>query len=539
MRQNKTNKAIIYCRVSGTKQVREGHGLESQETRCREYAKFKGYEVVKVLFDDVTGKTVERKAMTELLVYLRQHKKSHKHVVIIDDISRFARNLKGHLELRMTLADAGGILESPSIEFGEDSDSVLVENLLASVAQHQREKNAEQTVNRMRARFMNGYWVFQAPLGYKYKKTDGHGKLLTRNEPAATIIIEVLEGFASGKYQSPAEIKRYLETQTAFPKNRHGKVSYQRVTELLTKSLYAGYMSHKNWGQHLIKGKHKPLIGYETFQKIQKLREEKPKVVVRKSINDDFPLRGFVCCSHCGEAYTACWSKGEYKSYAYYLCDTKGCEVYRKSIPRKNIEGDFEELLRSLKPSQMLFSMAYEMLKELWDNRSVTEKANKLEYKRNIIVLENQTQQFLDRVVNANNNSLITAYEKRIQELDSEKIIIAEKINKCGTTLGSFDEIYRTAFTFLENPHKLWTSKRLEDRRAVLKLVFVDTLSYSKDEGYRTAKTTLPFRVLGDVTMGKYDMVRPRRLELPRVLPHSDLNAARLPVPPRPHKVNW
>ncbi len=29
--------------------------------------------------------------------------------------------------------------------------------------------------------------------------------------------------------------------------------------------------------------------------------------------------------------------------------------------------------------------------------------------------------------------------------------------------------------------------------------------------------------------------MRPRRLELPRVLPHSDLNAARLPIPPRPH----
>ena len=34
-------------------------------------------------------------------------------------------------------------------------------------------------------------------------------------------------------------------------------------------------------------------------------------------------------------------------------------------------------------------------------------------------------------------------------------------------------------------------------------------------------------------------MVRPRRLELPRVLPHSDLNAARLPIPPRPHIKVW
>ena len=31
-------------------------------------------------------------------------------------------------------------------------------------------------------------------------------------------------------------------------------------------------------------------------------------------------------------------------------------------------------------------------------------------------------------------------------------------------------------------------------------------------------------------------MVRSRRLELPRELPHSDLNAARLPIPPRPRE---
>jgi hypothetical protein len=36
------------------------------------------------------------------------------------------------------------------------------------------------------------------------------------------------------------------------------------------------------------------------------------------------------------------------------------------------------------------------------------------------------------------------------------------------------------------------------------------------------------------VSLREKPLVRPRRLELPRVLPHSDLNAARLPIPPRP-----
>jgi hypothetical protein len=38
--------------------------------------------------------------------------------------------------------------------------------------------------------------------------------------------------------------------------------------------------------------------------------------------------------------------------------------------------------------------------------------------------------------------------------------------------------------------------------------------------------------------MFKEALVRSRRLELPRELPHSDLNAARLPIPPRPH-MTW
>ncbi|MEI6092951.1 MAG: recombinase family protein, partial [bacterium] len=36
---------VIYCRVSSERQVTEGHGLEGQEKRCRDYAEHKGYKV--------------------------------------------------------------------------------------------------------------------------------------------------------------------------------------------------------------------------------------------------------------------------------------------------------------------------------------------------------------------------------------------------------------------------------------------------------------------------------------------------------------
>ncbi|MFA5949224.1 MAG: recombinase family protein [Hyphomicrobium sp.] len=124
------NKAIVYCRVSDPKQVTRGSGLGSQETRCRDYARAKGYEVVNVFRDEGTsGSVIDRSGMLCMLAFLKQHRRTTTHIVIIDAISRLARGLEAHIQLRTAISAAGGKLESPSIEFGEDSDSMLVENL--------------------------------------------------------------------------------------------------------------------------------------------------------------------------------------------------------------------------------------------------------------------------------------------------------------------------------------------------------------------------------------------------------------------------
>jgi len=200
-------KAIVYCRVSDTKQISEGNGLGLQATRCREYAAHRGYEVVDVFGEDMSGKIADRPGILAVLAYLKRHRREEI-VVIIDDISRLARDTESYRQLRRAIKDANGKLQSPSIQLGEDSDSTLIENLLASVAQHQREKNAEQTRNRMRARAMNGYGLFHPPIGFAYAKVAGHGKMLIRDEPHASIVKEAFEGYASHRFESVSEVKR-------------------------------------------------------------------------------------------------------------------------------------------------------------------------------------------------------------------------------------------------------------------------------------------------------------------------------------------
>src|SRR5690606_29186778 len=84
MTRKKHQKAVIYCRVSTKKQAREGNGLESQETRCREYAQYRGHDVTRVFKDDMSGSLLGRPGMETMLAFLRKHRKDNI-VVIIDD----------------------------------------------------------------------------------------------------------------------------------------------------------------------------------------------------------------------------------------------------------------------------------------------------------------------------------------------------------------------------------------------------------------------------------------------------------------------
>ena len=81
--------------------------------------------------------------------------------------------------------------------------------------------------------------------------------------------------------------------------------------------------------------------------------------------------------------------------------------------------------------------------------------------------------------------------------MEAQKLFLTEQLAETGKPATPFSEAFRTAFDFLANPCNLWVSDRIEDKRAVLKLVFADHLAYCRKEGVRTAKTTVPINALG------------------------------------------
>ena len=530
-----TTPALIYCRVSDPKQKTQGHGLESQELRCRQFAEKQGLTVeTKPFLDDVTGggNFNKRPAMMQLLDYLKRHRKTN-YIVIVDDILRASRDVYFYWDLIYKLEELGAQPMSPNFVFERTPEGNLQQTVTVAAGAYQRESGARQTRQKMIARLEQGFHVFIAPVGFKYVKTKEHGKMLWRDEPAASVIAEAFEGFASGRFQTKQEVRYFLESRPEFPKTASGKMGNDRSDQILTNPLYAGYVGYKPWGVSVRKGRHEGMVSYETFLKVQARLQGRAHAPARKNLNKDFVLRGSVCCEACGNAFTAAWSKSRTgKLHPYYICQTRSCRFKGKSIRRDVLEGEFAELLKRLTPSRALIITLSAMFRTLWDHRAAAEQTRRKLFSRDMAGIDRKIENIIDRIADCDSPIVIKGLERKAERLEDDRRVLAEKIAGCGRPVRPFDEMYRTALQFLAKPYETWASRHYEERKAVVKLALTERITYVRNKGYRTPEFSLPFKMLDGFLGQEKAMVPGAGLEPAWPLSRGILSPLCLPIPP-------
>ncbi len=506
--------ALLYCRISDPKQKHEGHGLESQEHRVRQFAELNGFYVDKVFHDDVTGggDFSKRPAMTQLLDYLKRNR-SRNYVVIFDDIKRFSRDVYFYWGLIRELDKYNAQPMSPNFVFEKTPEGRFQQSITVAAGEYERESNARQTQQKTKARLEAGYHAFIAPTGFKFVKDKVHGKLLVKDEPIASIIAEAMIGYASGRFQTAQEVRYFLENEPLFPKMKSGRIGNSKAKEILTNPLYASMIVYEPWGVSMRKGRHEGMISYQTFCQIQEKLEGRSHAPARKDLSKDFPLRGAVACE-CGNSLTSGWSKSRSgKLHPYYLCQNRKCQYKGKSIRRDVLEGEFDKLLREITPSTEVFEAASKMFKQLWSHKALSVQVRQQALWEELDAIEKDVESILDRIVDATNDKIVKAYEKRLEKLERQKLFLQEKIEQNSKPERSFEQMYRTAMQFLENPYGLWASERLDGKRNVCKLVFSERLVWDRKGMYRTPQLTLPFKALGGISDQKIRMVPRKGLE--------------------------
>ena len=508
MNENKIP-AIIYCRVSSQKQATEGSGLESQEQRCREYADSKGYHVEVVFKDSFTGggDFMNRPAMSQLIQYLDKYP-FKKYTIIFDDLKRFARDTQFHIKLRLAFKARNATPECLNYKFDDSPEGTYVETILAATGELERNQNKRQVIQKMKARLDSGYWAFPAPAGYVMKRRDPiHGTILEYgNEKTVFLVKEILEGFANDRFRNQLDVKKFLDENNYLGKKY---TSLSSVKSLLTNILFTGYIEYPKWEVSRRQGHHKAVISLDTYQRNQDKLAGKAKVMTRKDMREDFPLRGFVTCSECLRPYTASWSRGKREKHPYYHCVTKGCPAYGKSVKRLDMEDAYKDKLKELKPKPLAVNLTKARALVAWNKKLKELETLKSNLQKSIDANNIQIGGLAERASESKNLTVTIVYENKIEKMVDENKKLQEKLDKINQAKPDFGTALEEVLGFIKSPYNTWQNGDLEIRNTISNMVFHSKPSYNRESGFGTPDFSIAIKLFEQFSSSNSQEVDP------------------------------
>jgi site-specific DNA recombinase len=489
--------AIIYSRVSSERQVNEGGGLQSQEQRCQLFAQSCGYRVVGTFFDDgVSGAVIDRPGIQALLAFLKGQ--GGETVVIIDDISRMARDVVAHMALRAAIKAAGGRLESPSFTFGDTASDELLETIMAATAQYGRKGNREQVLNRQKARLQMGYWTFPAPPGYRFEKHTLHKKILVPTDAARRVLAPALEGFAAGRLQTNRAFVLYLQENGFFADWRPMGITVleKRAARILDcLPFYAGFIEYAPWGMERTQGQHEAVVSPATLARLEARlgRRERPLAAPRADSDSRLILRRFVRCAACGRPLTGSVAKGLYPRYSCYN-QAGRCPRYGHSIFANKIEPAFEELLRSLAPTDEFMDVVGRLAGESWQERRAEWHKERVRLEREVEKSRADISSMVRRLSRVS-DEVATEIEREIAAVKQEAQAMESTLALYRESPPDFERAFRTVSTLFRNPHAYWKNGSDKQKRTVHTIVFTVPPTFDLKSGFSTYELSLPYRI--------------------------------------------
>src|SRR5215475_3466310 len=337
--------AIIYLRVSTKKQEQRNElNLPAQQRRCEDWCGSQGIPVLKAFIasGESAWKT-ERPTLEEALDFIRKSKGKVTHFVV-QDSTRFSRNIEGK-------AIASAVLKQLNVKLISVDEPLLDDSpmgkLAGTMATAFGEFYSHNLSSRVRYRFQHhreqGRWLHQAPIGYRNVKA-GNSKSLAFDD-SASLVRQAFEMMALGGHSS--DHVRNLVTAAGLRTKKGRKLSRQTFSFVLKNPVYCGLIVHRG---RMYKGNFPALISEELWQSVQDALRGKKRAVPKKTVDETFPLRGFIKCGHCQAKLTAGNARGRTKTYAKYWCWNKACPK-PFSVSRKKLEADWLYFLEYMQPA--------------------------------------------------------------------------------------------------------------------------------------------------------------------------------------------
>ena len=466
------NGAVTYLRVSTDEQANSALSLPSQGKTCENVARGKQFPILREFIDPgESARTADRPAFQEMVAFCKAHRREVGYV-IVQNLSRFARNHKDQSRFLTELYQAGvELISAYEPQVDQTPAGKLAANIIGAFNQYYSDDLSARMRDRCRAAVLAGRWPWSAPLGYR--NVESKEANIVPDPETAPLILRAFKLMATGLY-TRADVLRII-TDAGLRTRKGNKLTAQTFYETLSKKVYAGYVELD--GQEPVRGLHRPVVSEELFARVQDvLSGKKLASTPKRKHNEAFPLKPFVHCEACGTPLTGGFARSKTgKLYPRYWCRKPGCRAVKLS--REELESQFVELLARLSPNPETVSEFPKIAARVWAAQQGDAEKNS----RKLTARLEECKKLKSELLRAKLRGEVSQddYQQAKTEFASEIADLERQLREIGAASTSADAFIRFCELSLADMAGLWQRASDGQRRRVQTLLFKSTLAYS------------------------------------------------------------
>lgn len=460
----------LYCRLSrDDEQLGESNSIKNQKSILSKYAKDNHFINTQFFVDDgYSGTSFTRPVFMELMELAEQGKIE---TIIVKDHSRLGRN---RLIVGQLLEEDFVRLNIRYIAIMDNIDTDKGLNDFLPIQDWFNEMHAKNTSQKVRAVFKNKGnsgipLTINVPYGYKKDPLDKNKWII--DEPAAEIVRRIydlcIQGY--GTHQICNILKQEKVPTPKEYKAIHGLCNYhisevkycwqdRSIYDILFRQEYIGdtvnfkgttksfkdkskiYFPKEQW--KIFKNTHEPIIDEETWNTVQRIRENRQRPTKIGKINI---FSGHLFCKDCGSKLYYCTSRSYTENKHFYRCSkykntsSKSCTSHtiREHILKELVLENIKQVLSYIRSYEDLF-IKQKLETSLEEQKKIDSINKKLlsQYEKRIKDIDNLIQHIYEdnisgKITDERFTILSLNYEKEQKELKSK---VKELANKLDTT---------------------------------------------------------------------------------------------------------
>ena len=459
----------LYCRLSrDDEQLGESNSIKNQKLILSKYAKDNHFINTKFFVDDgYSGTSFTRPAFVEMMELAEQ---GHIRTIIVKDHSRLGRN---RLIVGQLLEEDFIRLNIRYIAIMDNIDTDKGLNDFLPIQDWFNEMHAKNTSQKVRTVFKNKGnagipLTVNVPYGYKKDPLDKTKWII--DEPAAEIVRRIydlcIQGY--GTHQICNILKQEKVPTPKEYKAIHGLCNYhisevkycwqdRSIYDILFRQEYIGdtvnfkgttksfkdkskiYFPKEQW--KIFKNTHEPIIDKETWNTVQRIRENRQRPTKIGKINI---FSGHLFCKDCGSKLYYCTSRSYTENRHFYRCSkykntsSKSCTSHtiREHILKELVLENIKQVLSYISSYEDLF-IKQKLETSLEEQKKIDSINKKLlsQYENRIKDIDNLIQHIYEdnisgKITDERFTTLSLNYEKEQKELKSKVKELANMLDK-------------------------------------------------------------------------------------------------------------